>query len=201
MRIGLFGGTFNPPHIGHVRAADRARQELSLDRVVFIPASIPPHKAIPDGTPPPEVRLRLTQAAVEGYAWAEVSGVELERTGVSYTADTVKTFSSRYPDAELWLLVGSDNFLGMHGWYHPEVIFSLCSAAVFAREPGLEVALAAQQRKLYGLYRAKTAIVALEPTVISSTELRDGLRRGQGADYLPPSVAEHIRKLGLYENG
>jgi len=198
MRIGIFGGTFNPPHNGHVRAAAHAREALGLDKVVFVPASVPPHKAVPPGTPDPGTRLRLTQAAVEGLPWADVSDIEVSRPGVSYTADTVRAFTQTYPDAELWLLTGSDNFLNLQSWYRPDFIFTACSVAVFAREMHLESEVQTQQDRLREQYGAKTAVVELEPVVISSTELRDMIRRGQGSEHLPPKVADLITQLGLY---
>jgi nicotinate-nucleotide adenylyltransferase len=200
MRIGIFGGTFNPPHNGHLRAAGHARDALSLDRIVFVPAAIPPHKPIPPGTPSPEVRLRLTQAAIEGIPWAGVSDIEITRPGISYTADTVKIFSRENPEAGLWLLVGGDNFLHMHEWYCPDLIFSTCSVAVFAREPGTEERIAAQREALRRRYGADTAVIQMEPIVISSTELRGKIRRGEGSEHLPPRVEDLIESLGLYRN-
>jgi nicotinate-nucleotide adenylyltransferase len=201
MRIGLFGGTFNPPHNGHIRAAECARAQLELDRVVLVPASIPPHKPIPPGTPPPEIRLRLAQAAVKGHPWAEVSDIELTRSGVSYTADTLCSFTGSYARENLWLLVGSDNFLRMHEWYRPESVFAVCSVAVFAREPGTAQALREQQTALKERYGARIAVVALEPMVVSSTALRSKICRGEGTEYLPPGVAELIQIHGLYKSG
>ena len=198
MRLGIFGGTFNPPHNGHLTAAETACRLLGLDRVLFIPAALPPHKPLPEGTPEPGIRLRLTEAAVAGLPWAGVSGMELARTGASYTADTVDAMARETPNAQLWLLVGSDNFLGLHTWHQPERIFDRCTVAAFKRDDEPEEPLQAQQAMLAERYGARTAILPHDPVVISSTELRALIARGEGREYVPDRVWELMKALGLY---
>ena len=124
-RIGVYGGSFNPPHLGHVRAARQARALLKLDRIIFIPAAIPPHKAIATGSPDSRTRLALTQLAVAQEPGMEVSDLELRRGGPSYTVDTLRALRESYPHDELFLLMGTDMFLSFLTWYAPDCIAKL----------------------------------------------------------------------------
>ena len=110
-RIGVYGGSFNPPHLGHIFAARKERQLLGLDKVLLIPAAIPPHKAVAEGSPDGETRLALTKLAIAGEAGMEVSRIELDRPGPSYTVDTLRTLRECYPQDALYLLMGTDMFL------------------------------------------------------------------------------------------
>ena len=113
MKIGIYGGTFSPPHLGHLAAIQAAVSYLKLDRLLLIPAAIPPHKALPDDTPAPEHRLEMTRRLADWSGMPQtvrVSTLELDRGGASYTADTLREISQEYPDAELWLLMGTDMF-------------------------------------------------------------------------------------------
>ena len=121
MKIGIFGGTFNPPHLGHLAAARAAIDALELDRLYLVPAAIPPHKELPEGTPAPEHRLAMTAKLAGALLLpnvAEVSPMELERPGKSYTADTLEQLHKQIPGAELWLLMGTDMFMPLDQWYH-----------------------------------------------------------------------------------
>ena len=123
MRIGIFGGTFNPPHRGHVTIARAAVEQLSLDKLLVIPAGIPPHKQLPEGSASNEQRYEmavLLAGAVGKCAVADDR--ELRREGKSYTADTLLQLREEYPEDELWLLMGSDMFLSLHTWCRPEVV-------------------------------------------------------------------------------
>ena len=128
-KIGIFGGTFNPPHLGHVLAAREVKQALSLDTVLFIPDAQPPHKEVPEGSPGPELRLELVRRAVAGEDYAVVSDIELGRPGKSFTSDTLRELKKLYPHDTLYLIMGTDMFLSLHTWHEPEVI---CSLAVIA---------------------------------------------------------------------
>lgn len=110
-RIGIYGGSFNPPHLGHIFAARKARQLLGLDKILLIPAAIPPHKAVAEGSPDGETRFALTQLAIAGETGMEVSRIELDRPGPSYTVDTLRKLRECYPQDELYLLMGTDMFL------------------------------------------------------------------------------------------
>ena len=118
-RIGIYGGSFNPPHLGHIFAARKARQLLGLDKILLIPAAIPPHKAVAEGSPDGETRFALTQLAIAGETGMEVSRIELDRPGPSYTVDTLRKLRECYPQDELYLLMGTDMFLSFFQWREP----------------------------------------------------------------------------------
>ena len=130
-RIGIYGGAFNPPHTGHIRAAEYALQALNLDKLLLIPSCSSPHKPLPAGSPEPKQRLEMTKL------WAgekmEVCDIELSRGGTSYTYETVEQLKLRYPDDELILFMGTDMFLSFHTWKEPERILACASLAVFYR--------------------------------------------------------------------
>ena len=201
MKIGIYGGTFNPPHLGHMAAAQAAGAALGLDKLLLIPAAIPPHKALPSGTPPQEERLAMVEkwADVMG-GHVEVSTLELEREGKSYTSDTLRSIRQTYPDAELWLLMGTDMFLTLHLWHEPEVILSLAGVCAFGRtEQDGEAMFAPQRDYLQQHFHAKITTITLPGLVdISSTRLREQLENGGGGQYLLPSVYGYILMHRLY---
>ena len=202
MKIGIYGGTFNPPHLGHMAAAKAAVAALGLDKLLLIPAAIPPHKALPSGTPPQEERLAMgVEKWADGMgAGVEVSALELEREGKSYTSDTLRSIRQTYPDAELWLLMGTDMFLTLHLWHEPEVILSLAGVCAFGRtEQDGEAMFAPQREYLQKNFDAKITTITLPGLVdISSTRLRELLERGEGGKYLLPSVYGYILLYRLY---
>ena len=201
MKIGIYGGTFNPPHLGHMAAAKAAVAALGLDKLLLIPAAIPPHKALPSDTPAPEHRLAMVEKWADGMgAGVEVSALELEREGKSYTSDTLRAIRQTYPDAELWLLMGTDMFLTLHLWHEPEVILSLAGICAFGRtEQDGEALFAPQQEHLQKNFDAKITTITLPGLVdISSTRLREQLENGGGGQYLLPSVYGYILMHRLY---
>ena len=201
MKIGIYGGTFNPPHLGHMAAAKAAVAALGLDKLLLIPAAIPPHKALPSDTPAPEHRLAMVEKWADGMgAGAEVSALELEREGKSYTSDTLRAIRQTYPDAELWLLMGTDMFLTLHLWHEPEIILSLAGICAFGRtEQDGEALFAPQREHLQKDFDAKITTITLPGLVdISSTRLREQLENGGGGQYLLPSVYGYILMHRLY---
>ena len=201
MKIGIYGGTFNPPHLGHMAAAKAAVAALGLDKLLLIPAAIPPHKALPSDTPAPEHRLAMVEKWADGMgAGVEVSALELEREGKSYTSDTLRAIRQTYPDAELWLLMGTDMFLTLHLWHEPEVILSLAGICTFGRtEQDGEALFAPQREQLQKNFDAKITTITLPGLVdISSTRLREQLENGGGGQYLLPSVYGYILLHRLY---
>ena len=120
VNIGIYGGSFNPPHKGHMLAAAQCRAALGLERVIVIPAAVPPHKALADGSPDAQTRLALTKLAVRGLDGFEVSDMELRREGPSYTVDTLRQLAAEHPDDTLWLMMGTDMFLSFSSWREPE---------------------------------------------------------------------------------
>ena len=126
-RIGIYGGTFNPPHMGHIHAAVEAVRALELHRLLVIPDRIAPHKELPEGSASPEQRLEMLKLALEGQENIQLSDMELRREGKSYTYETVAALREQYPDAELILLMGTDMFLTFGEWRHPERILKQAS--------------------------------------------------------------------------
>ncbi len=203
MKIGIYGGTFNPPHLGHLAAAQTAVDTLKLDKLLLIPAAFPPHKALPENTPAPEHRAAMAEKLADVISppgVAETSSLELERDGKSYTADTLEIVQTQYPGAELWLLMGADMFLTLHTWYQPEKICKLAHICAFGRtEQDTEEVFAPQRVYLAKTYSANIATITLPGLVdISSTRLRELLAKGEGRTYLLPAVYGHILMNGLY---
>lgn len=204
MKIGIYGGTFNPPHLGHVTAARAVFALLQLDRLLVIPAGLPPHKDLPDHTPDAAQRLEMTSLAAEQMGLegkVEVLDLEISREGKSYTSDTLAALKAQYPDDELWLLMGADMFLTLQAWHAPEKILSLAGIAAFGRtEEDTEELFSVQRDYLYKTYPQARIFTLTIPGVvdISSTELRRELARGEGGAMLPPAVYGYILRQGLY---
>jgi nicotinate-nucleotide adenylyltransferase len=191
MRIGVFGGTFDPPHIGHFILAEHVREEIHLDRVAFVPCNIPPHKQqreITDG----DHRLAMIRLAVgEDHAF-EVLDVELQRGGVSYTVDTLELLRNLRPSDEFYLLVGMDNIPEFHTWRQPERILELATLVVL-RRPGYPI----PPLELPGGTRVLLCDVPM--IGLSSTELRDRVRHGKTIKYrVPTAVEQYIHSHSLY---
>ena len=207
MKIGVYGGTFNPPHLGHITAARAVFELLKLDKLLMIPTGHPPHKQLPPGSPTAEQRLELSRLAADQLGLgdrAEVLDLELRREGSSYTADTLAQIHALYPDAELWLLMGTDMFLTLQAWHAPDEIFALAGVAAFGRtEADTEELFAVQRSYLYRTYPNARIFTLTIPGVVdvSSTELRAKLAAGQGAELLPPAVYGCILREGLYQTG
>ena len=202
MKIGIYGGTFNPPHLGHMAAAQTAIAALNLDKLLLVPAAIPPHKALPQGTPAPEHRLAMVEKMADAMRLpaVEVCPIELHRQGPSYTSDTLEEIRAQYPGAELWLLVGTDMFLTLHLWHQPEEIFRLAGVCAFGRtERDGEAVFAPQRDYLAHTFGARLTTITLPGLVdISSTRLRELLGRGEGREYLLPAVYGYILMNRLY---
>ena len=195
MRIALYGGSFNPPHPGHVQAALCVLRELKPDRLLIVPDRIPPHKELAEDSPPPEERLALCRLAFAGLPCVEVSDLELRREGKSYTADTVERLLAEEPGAELTLVLGEDMLRCFESWYRFRYLFSVCTLAVLPRaeEDGEE--LRSCIARLEEAYGARIAELPFEPVDLSSREIRERLPRRLGAELLGEEVyAEIIRR-------
>ena len=198
-RIGIYGGTFNPPHIGHIQAAKDAITALDLAKLILIPDRIAPHKVIPSGSPTPQQRLEMLRIAAAGTPCFEVSDLELKREGPSYTYLTIQELKQQYPDAELVLLMGTDMFLSFHTWRHPEIILENASLGVFYRgEKGEAAAIEAKKAEMeqagHTVYLVKNEVVN-----ISSTQMRRLLAFRCAGEFLPEGVLEYIREHRLYD--
>ncbi len=204
MKIGVYGGAFNPPHLGHITAAQAVFELLKLDKLLMIPTGHPPHKTLPPGSPTPDQRLEMTRLAAEQTGLGdrvEVLDLELRREGNSYTADTLARLKEQYPEDELWLLMGTDMFLTLQAWREPERILSLAGVAAFGRtEADTEELFAVQREYLYRTYPQARLFTLSVPGVVdvSSTELREGLAGGEGGGLLAPAVYGYILREKLY---
>ena len=200
MRIGMFGGTFNPPHNGHVTMVRAAVAQLGLDKLLIVPDCVPPHKPLPSGV---TARQRYDMAALMAAPvgrMAEASDIELRRTGKSYTSETLKILRQQYPDAELWLLMGSDMFLSLHMWHEPEVICELAHIGAFCRvEEDIRTAMERQKDLLERQYQAHVALLNNPELIeLSSTDVRAALAAGQGRDLVPDAVWGYVQREHLY---
>jgi nicotinate-nucleotide adenylyltransferase len=196
VRIGILGGTFNPPHLGHLISAQEAYLQLGLDRVKLIPARIPPHKPVEE-EPGPAHRLELCRLAIQGDERFEVSDVEIAREGPSYTVDTLEELHSSAPDHELFLIVGGDIAAGLPSWREPERVLSLATLAVARRRGTPRAAVDEALRTLRGGERAR--FFRMPRIAISSTMLRDRVRAGEPIRYyVPDPVINYIDHHHLY---
>lgn len=203
-RIGIYGGTFNPPHKGHVQAVQAFAEGLRLDRVLMIPDAQPPHKLLPDGSPSPETRLQLCRLAVQHLPFVTVSPLEIRRSGKSYTAETVEALHQAYPQDELFLLMGTDMFLSFHRWRDPQRICACVRLAMADRsDPSAQQRQAILQQQAYLQKTFGAAVTRMENPVydISSSTVRRLLCFGAGETELPLPVFDEIVRLGLYHTG
>lgn len=193
-RIGAFGGTFDPVHNGHVMPVARAAELYGLERVIWIPARISPHK----GAPPTDARHRVAMLAlaIQGRSNWSLAFDELDREPPSYTVDTLRALSARFLRDELWLLMGTDALAGLERWRDPAEIVRLARIAAFHREPFVGERLRLPQ--IAGIEN-RLEVFDGGSFKISSTDLRDGLERGESpAGRVPEPVAEYITKHRLY---
>ena len=168
MKIAVYGGSFNPPHNGHVNAAGIASSDLKPDLFLIIPDNIPPHKLLAEGSPSPDQRLEMCRLAFSGIDNAVISTIELNRGGKSYTVDTLRQLHELYSGADIHLIIGQDMADSFDTWYHPDEILEMCTLYVLPRTPE------------------------------SSTLAREDLKTRGGSEYLPPAVYEYIIRNHLY---
>jgi len=195
-RIGIYGGAFNPPHLGHSRAASYAVSALELDKLMLIPSCTSPHKPLPPGSPTPAQRLEMVSLCAGDKM--EVSDIELSRGGTSYTYETVQQLKTAYPQDELILCMGTDMFLSFHTWKEPERILKNASLAVFYRGDKGEIAGIDARRKEYEAQGHTIYLVENPVTEISSTQLRRMLVFECAAPFLGEKVLAYIRAKELY---
>lgn len=198
MKLGIFGGSFNPPHRGHLVAAEAFCKALALEHLLLIPAGIPPHKALAAGCTN-EDRMEMTRLAFSSLATAHsVSDMELKRQGKNYTLDTLLALKEEYPEASLYLYCGSDMLHSFPTWHQYQRILQLCTLCVMKREqevPQWEAAIEALNRE------ALHPICVLEapPMEESSSHIREQLLQGASPRGLLPQVADYIQRKGLYQ--
>lgn len=196
MRVGIYGGVFNPPHYGHLIAAQEAHAQLELDVVVWIPVGAAPHRAI-ENDPGAEARFEMVELATGADERFRVSRIELEREGPSYTVDTLKELHAREPDAEYFLILGGDQALALPAWHDPEGVLELATIAVFERGSSNRNAIAIKVTRLRGADRVR--FLEMPRIDISSTIVRRRAAAGKPIRYLvPDKVANFIGAQSLY---
>ena len=193
-RLGVLGGSFDPPHVAHLAIASEACHTLGLERVLFVPAAAPPHKGTGEQTSA-EVRLELTSLAIDDDLRFTASGIEIE-CGLVYTADTLRALNERYADHELVFIMGSDSLLQLETWHDPEQLLSRCSLAVAPRPGDSPEAIAAAAAR-WGPYQVTVLDVPL--LAVSSTDIRARAAQRRPIRYLVPHrVEQYILETGLY---
>ena len=198
LRVGVYGGTFAPVHVGHVQAAKAFMEQMKLDYLFIIPTAIPPHKQI-DEADDPIHRLRMCELAFEGIDGIVISDMEIRRGGKSYTYDTLRELSR--PDARLFLLCGTDMVLSFDSWYRHEDIFKLCYPTYVRRESDalLDARIIAKIGEYYQKYGVMFRKILVEPIDISSTEIRAAIKEKRDVSgMISPKVEKYIIEHGLY---
>lgn len=198
-RIGIYGGTFNPPHIGHIQAAKQAVEILGLSKLLVIPAGIAPHKEMPGNSATAQQRLDMLRLALADCPQIQVSDLELNREGPSYTFETVLQLKKQYPEAQLLFLMGTDMFLSIHTWKNPQIILDNVTLAVFYRGDKGEIQDIEAKKQELEQQGAKVELVKNPVIPISSTQMRRLLAFRCAAAFLPEGVLEYIRENRLYD--
>ena len=197
-RIGIYGGTFNPPHMGHVHVARYAIGTLCLDKLLIVPSHTPPHKDLAADSLTPAQRLKMLQMTFAGEEKTEISEIELQRGGISYTFDTVTAVQEQHPDAKLYLLVGTDMLLSFDRWYRYQDLLQKVTLAVFYRGDKEEKTRIMQKKAELESRGAKIVLMENPVVPISSTQLRRMMVFGCAEEYLPKNILQYIGENGLY---
>lgn len=201
MRLGVLGGTFNPPHLAHLLCASEAADQLGLDRVLLVPAHEPPHKEVHDD-PGAAVRAELCDLAVSGDDRLAVSRIELERGGRSFTVDTLRALRELHPGDELWFIAGGDMAMSLPTWHEPGEILHLSRLAVAERSGAVRQDILGRLRAELPGAEARIDFFAMPRVDVSSSEIRRRAAEGRSVRYLvPEAVARHIAERGLYRGG
>lgn len=200
-KIGIYGGSFNPPHLGHILAAKEFQRTLDLDLLLLIPAATPPHKALPPDSPDARTRLELLRLAAAELPFAQVDDLELQREGASYTVDTVRALGAKYPGDDLYLCMGMDMFESFPDWYQPAEICRQAKLAVAHRATAEESLLQQRIRDFEAAFGVSPVLVRNEYLDMSSTLVRRMLILGGAEDFVPASVLDRIYAEGLYGTG
>ena len=195
--LGVYGGTFSPPHRGHYHAAEAFIRAVDPDRLLIVPTYIPPHKAETEGATATD-RLAMCRIAFAGLPNAVVSDMEIRRGGKSYTSDTLRELSGTA--RRIAMLVGTDMMLTLDTWHEPETIFGLADLYCVRREddPTLLTQMQLKNEEYFKAYGHRVRLLSVPPLEITSTEIREMLADGGTGDQLDPHVLAYIRERGLY---
>lgn len=192
MKIGLFGGTFNPPHLAHLVVADTVLDRLNLDQVWWIPTATPPHKQHKEGVVAPEHRLAMTERATASNDSFKVCNVEIQRQGVSYTVDTIRVLQEQYPKNSFWFVLGGDMLVDFPSWHRSDEIVERVPLVVYPR-PNAELTQVPEKYRSYA-QQVETPLMG-----ISGTDIRQRIRNGYSCRYIvPDTVLAYIQQHKLY---
>jgi nicotinate-nucleotide adenylyltransferase len=188
-KIGIFGGTFDPIHLGHLITAQSVKELRDLEKIIFIPAFISPHKSSAK-TSSPEDRLNMIKLAVDGISFFDYSDIEVKKGGVSFTVDTLRELNKKY--SELEFIIGYDNIFTFHTWKEPDEIFELAKIIVLKRK-------SSHPPQFEDKYYKQAVFVQTRGIEISATDIRERVKNGMPINFLvPPAVMEYIYKHNLY---
>lgn len=199
-RIGIMGGTFNPIHIGHLMVAERAYEQFELDKVLIMPTNNPPHK--PDASIASDFnRCAMVELAIDDNPHFEISLIEINRQGITYTSDTLKELTEKHPHTEWYFILGGDSLASIEKWREPEVIFRLATVLVAVRDEYNADKMMKQKEHLEKKFSAKIELLNAPNVQISSTEIRERLKSNLSCKYMLPTLVEgYIENHKLYKN-
>ena len=200
-RIGIYGGSFNPPHLGHILAAKEFQRVLKLDTLLLIPAAVPPHKALAQDSPDGQMRAALLRMAIRELPYACVDETELLREGPTYTVDTLRALRVKYPEDELYLCMGTDMFETFSSWRQPDQIVSMAKIAMAHRVDADREKLAALSAAFEETFRQAPIFIENDFMEISSTHVRRMLILGGAEEFVAPEVLKKTKTEGLYGTG
>ena len=198
MKRGFFGGTFNPPHLGHIHAARAAIEQLGLDELYLIPTGEPPHKTLPEDTATAEQRLEMTRLASAEIPRSKALDLEIRRNGPSYSVLTARELLAEDPEGELWLLCGTDMFMTLDRWYRADWLLENLHIAAYPRREGETPDLEEKAEVLRRRWNARVELIRLAPQEISSTDVRLALKQGTGSRMLSEGIYAYILRSRLY---
>lgn len=194
MKIGILGGTFNPPHLGHRLLCDIFQKELSFDKILIIPTYIPPHKEAVELADTFH-RLKMCELSFSDIENSEICTVEIERKGKSYTFDTLTLLKKKYPDAEFYFLMGSDMFSSFKQWYRYDDIIKMCKICTCERYQNDD------NKNLYPEYKDRIIYSSISPFEVSSSEIREKIKKGEDVSQLvKKDVLDYIQKEEIYDD-
>ena len=198
MRIGLMGGTFRPIHYGHLIIAENAREQLHLDEVWFIPNHSSPFK-VSEHTDDADDRIKMVELAIQNHPYFKINTLEIERSGISYSYQTLEWLHEHYPEHEFFFIMGGDSLEKFETWYYPEIICQYATLAVAIRNDN-DMDQLKKYAKNYQSFGAKIVFLETPNFSVSSSELRDRIAQGKTVRYqLPDAVIEYIRTHHLYQ--
>ena len=190
MRIGILGGSFDPIHNGHLALARESQRQFDLQKILFVPTLIPPHKVKDSALSPAPVRARIVELAIQGQKDWELCDIELKRQGISYTVDTLRELHKEYPQGKFFFIAGADSFHDLKQWKEPDQIMKL-SEWIVAPRPSY--GLPAQMPP--GFHKLQIA-----PMSISATELRQKIEQGREvSEWIPEKVLEYLKRMNIYQ--